>query len=226
MIDIKTIIKESLLNEVGDASAQPYAWRRTENHKNMVIYRFRTKGGSKLNIDVSFHKLDALNIVNFINREDSLSIEDKRFYYQNPYFYWETEFGDDEHATISTTKHKTSKVEVFRIMATLSNIVKDMMDRKKVRGFVFRPASDSRGNMFIRYFKEQIPESKVLRLDDGGTFVTVNHKIKYKPERGEKAVDWEKLANDYSQYGSWDSNDGDSKFQRVRNKHISKFEGR
>jgi hypothetical protein len=199
---IKQIVKESLLNEVGNASAQPYKWRSIDGYNNTQIsYGFKTKGGSKLTIVVSFHLLDPSQLRDLFTNVDykkQISKQERLFYTENPYYYWDTEFsvteykgkdldwGTDKSMTISASDYKTDKNEIFRIMSTIAQIVKDFIGKNKVRGFAFRPASDKRGAMFVRYFQQQLPNPKILQLQDpvdGGlpapTIVTINDKISY-----------------------------------------------
>lgn len=198
---IKQIVKESLLKEVGDASAQPYQWKLVKgDNKTKISYSFKTKGGSKLTIVISFHLLDPWQLHNLFRDEDNkkqLNRHERLFYTKNPYYYWDTEFsvteykgkdlewGTDQSMTISKSEYKSDKTEVFRIMSTIAQIIKDFIDKNKVRGFAFRPASDKRGAMFIRYFQQQIPHSKILQLQDptgsfpAATLVTINDKVTY-----------------------------------------------
>lgn len=177
---IKKIIRESLLNEIGEASAMPYKWKLKENSDNAVAYRFKTKGGSNLLIEVNFILIHPFQLQN-------MDVE-----VEHPYYYWDTEFvvlkdkegeefwrEDEKIMTISSSKYKTDKVEVFRIMATISEIIRDLMSIHKVRGFAFRPASDSRGNLFVKYFERQLPDSEIINLEDGAKVITVNKSIKY-----------------------------------------------
>ena len=178
-MNIKKIIKESLLKEVGEASALPYKWRLKVFSDNSVAYRFKTRGGSDMLIEVNF-----VLIHPFLFDYLETNID-------HPYYYWDTEFvvmghkrneyfcGDDKSMTISSSQYKTDKVEIFRIMSTISEIVKDFMKIRKVRGFAFRPASDSRGNLFVKYFERQLPDSEIINLEDGAKVITVNKSIKY-----------------------------------------------
>lgn len=213
---IKKIVKESLLNEVGDASARPYKWKFDKSSSNhQVSYKFKTEGGSKLTIVVSFHLLSPWQLHNLFNDDDTkktVNRGERAFYNKNPYYYWDTEFivteykgkdlkwGVDRSMTISGSEYKTDKSEIFRIMATLSEIVKDFISKNKVRGFAFRPASDKRGTMFVRYFQQQLPHAKILQIPDpSGTFssatiVTINDKITY--EGGDAYYDEEEEEND------------------------------
>ena len=199
---IKKIVKESLLKEVGDASAQPYKWKfDRDSSKDKVSYKFKTEGGSKLTIVVSFHLLSPWQLHNLFSDEDTKKLmnrHERLFYTKNPYYYWDTEFvvtehkgkdldwGTDQSMTISGSEYKTDKSEVFRIMATISGIVKDFISKNKVRGFAFRPASDKRGSMFVRYFQQQLPQAKILQLPDptgtfsAATIVTVDDSVVYK----------------------------------------------
>lgn len=177
----KNIIKESLLNEIGTATSKPYNWRLKDAAQDSAIYKFKTKGGSNLVIEVNFllispSQFEDLDILGEIS---------------HPYYYWDTEFvvakykgeefwGDDKSMTISSSPYKTDKNEIFRIMATLSEIIKDFMKIHKVRGFAFKPASDSRGKLFMKYFESQLPNAKVQKFEDGATVVTVNDSVEYR----------------------------------------------
>lgn len=212
MNTIKQIIKESLLNEVGDASAQPYFWKLGKDSSNdKVNYHFKTKGGSKLTIEVSFILLAPRQIIDLFSDEDRMKRKEKLFYINNPYYYWDSEFKVTKYKdedldydiegsmTISKSEYKTDKVEVFRIMATISSIIKDFIKRNKVRGFAFRPASDSRSRVFMKYFQQQIPNAKILQLEDPhgfhapATIITTDENVTY--TKGE-AGPYEEYEND------------------------------
>jgi len=191
---IKQIIKESLLNEIGDASAQPYKWELDKGSSDDTIgYNFKTKGGSRLTIQVSFHLLRPNQVIDLFSDETKMKRSEKLFYINNPHYYWDTEFSVTKHKgepiTISDSKFKSDKVEVFRIMSTISVIIKDFIGHNKVRGFAFRPASDSRSKMFIKYFQQQLPNAKILQLKDSygtgqPTIITSDESVTY--TKGEK----------------------------------------
>lgn len=177
---IKRIIKESLLNEVGTATAKPYKWRLKELNADSALYRFKTTGGSNLVIEVNFLLLHPFQFEN-------MGVLDK---IEHPYYYWDTEFlvvkhkdeefwGDERSMTISKSPYKSERTEIFRIMSTLSEIVRDLISIRKVRGFAFKPASDSRGKLFIKYFESQFPESDIMRFEEGATVITINDSLKY-----------------------------------------------
>jgi hypothetical protein len=139
--------------------------------------------------------------------------DDVDFIISNPYYYWDTEFEvaehdgedfyDDSHITISGSEYKTEKVEVFRIMSTLSMIVKNMMSTNKVRGFVFKPVSTSRGVIFNKFFKKQLPHSKIIGTDDEGFVVVVNDSIEAPSEKHDELKrDWRRKFNQSKLRGS------------------------
>jgi len=185
---IKKIIKESLLLEVGEGTSQPYKWKLKDNMSDLVTYTFKTKGGSGLKIEVNFHLLRPYQLNNVLSSHSKSIKHHVEDVLSHPYYYWDTEFSaiesknkpiDDPNMTISGSEYKTDKIEVYRIMATLSEIVKDLMKIQKVRGFVFMPATDSRGRLFQRYFENQMPNVDILRRKDGATFITVDKDVKY-----------------------------------------------
>lgn len=196
-MNIKQIIRETLILEIGDASAKPYKWKLETKEDDFFAYTFKTKG-SKVTIEVTFHLLEPWQITNLTNMSRLISKADRKYYRQNGYFYWDTEFSLTEHkgetilfhqdpnVTISDSEFKTDKVEVYRIMSTLSEIAKDLIKKTKVRGFAFKPASDSRGKMFIKYFQKQIPQSKVTQLENGATFITIDETITSPPPEPKK----------------------------------------
>jgi len=195
---IKQIIKESLLLEIGEGTSQPYKWKLKINMPHLVGYAFKTKGGSGLKIEVSFHLVRPYSLNQLlISHRKALKhkVEDVL---EHPYYYWDTEFSavefkdkpvDDPNITISASEYKTDKIEIYRIMSTLSEIVKDLMKIQKVRGFVFMPATDSRGKLFQRYFENQIPGSEILRMENGATFITVDKSVEYEYDEGNEQYD-------------------------------------
>lgn len=179
-MNIRKIIKEALINEVGSATSQPYKWYLKKSDERSATYWFRTKGGSNLLIEANF----------FLTSPDAfetLGILDE---FEHPYFYWDTEFvvlkdekedipDYNKNMTISSSDYKSKNFELFRIMSTLSSIVKDFISIHKVRGFVFKPASSSRGNLFTKYFQQQLPNAEIKVLNDEITIVTINDSIRY-----------------------------------------------
>lgn len=195
---IKTIIRESLLTEIGEGTAQPYEWRPSITTDSLAVYEFKTKGGSKVVINVSFHLNQPYVMFQVLGDRPKRGSDGFDKVLDHPYYYWDTEFSvrsrkgvpvDDPNITISASKYKTDKVEIYRIMATLSQIIKHLVSTKKVRGFTFRPASDSRGRIFQRYFESQIPNSEIVKTDSGATFITIDKNVRY--EKDDKNYDIE-----------------------------------
>jgi hypothetical protein len=187
-MNIKQIIRETLILEIGDASAKPYKWKLDKKEEDFFAYTFKTKG-SKVTIEVTFHLLAPWQITNLTNSSKTISRSDRNYYDKNDSFYWDTEFSLIQHkgediifsqdptVTISDSKFKTDKVEIYRIMSTLSEITKDLIKNTKVRGFAFRPANESRGRIFIKYFQKQVPKSKITELESGATIITTDETI-------------------------------------------------
>ena len=216
---IKRIIKESLLNEVGTATAEPYRWRLTKASEDYVSYKFKTSGGSNLIIEVNFQltkpfQFEKMGVIEMV---------------EHPYYYWDTEFsvmkykdrefwGDERSMTISASQYKSNKSEIFRIMSTLSAIVKDFIVIRKVRGFVFRPATDSRGKLFIKYFEKQLPNSNITKFEDGGILITIDNSIKYvkgeDPIYDESTYDFDLPKSKLNSGESWVYNDKTGQYER------------
>lgn len=213
---IKQIIKESLLLEIGEGTSQPYKWRLKINMPHLVSYSFKTKGGSGLNIQASFHLVQPYNLNTLLSSYPKKVKDKVEDVLEHPYYYWDVEFSatefkdkpvDDPNLTISASEYKTDKIEVYRIMSTISAIVKDLMNIQKVRGFVFMPASDSRGRLFLRYFENQIPGAEIIKMESGATFITVDKSVEYEYDEGNEQYDYDDIESPL-----------EKTFHRVKNK--------
>jgi len=74
-MNIRKIIKETLLLEIGEANVEPFMWKLANKTDDFYIYEFKTAGGSNLNINVTFYKLSPKMMSNLVDRDRRLPEE-------------------------------------------------------------------------------------------------------------------------------------------------------
>jgi hypothetical protein len=198
------------LEEIGDSSSRPYPWKETDltphqisdiddyhidETMNFVKYEFKTEL-SKQDIEVSFNLIPQFSMNYIVSVSKTLKEDEKTFLLKDTSYYWDTNFGiknalpGSEYPTISK-EFRSEKHEVFRIMSTISEIVKDFISKNQVNGFAFRgvknendnsgtfdamfnakPMANTRDKIFIKYFKSYFTDAKIMNLD-GGTIITI-----------------------------------------------------
>lgn len=171
-MNIKKIIKETLLLEIGEANVDPFIWKLSNKTDDFYIYEFKTAGGSNLNINVTFYKLSPKMMSNLVDRDRRLPTEAINLIKKNPNGYWDIEFTveedrgsalDNPYLTISRSEFKSDKIELFKILSTLNKIVNDFLYKEKnVRGITFKPVNRKRGMLFLTYFKKLLPDAQKM----------------------------------------------------------------
>ena len=123
-MNIRKIIKETLLLEIGEANVEPFMWKLANKTDDFYIYEFKTAGGSNLNINVTFYKLSPKMMSNLVDRDRRLPEEAINLIKKNPTGYWDVEFTveedrgsalDNPYLTISKSEFKSDKIELFKI---------------------------------------------------------------------------------------------------------------
>jgi hypothetical protein len=133
-----------ILNEIGDASLQPYPFDYYGSYAGARIYHFDTKNhpyGVEL-----FHDEDTPN---------EMSV---RFY-----------IIDKEHPDIARDDVVTDKGELFKVMSTVTNIIKkDLKFHPEIDTITFVPnkksgetTNVSRLNLYLKYIKNSYPGAEI-----------------------------------------------------------------
>jgi hypothetical protein len=145
---LRQIIKEEIskvLSEVGEATSEPYIWKKASTKEDVVFFTFTTDQGSIYKVAL-----------------DNYIYED--FYDNNKeYPAIEVSFGIKEKSQFSTTT-VTNKGEMYRVMSTVVDIVKDYLNRNKnIKAIIYQPTKkednidNKRNNLYMAFIKKQIP---------------------------------------------------------------------
>lgn len=142
-------ILETILNEVGEGTSKPYKWVMMSDGDRYQNYGFETDSGLNYRLD--------LDILEGDEERDSAVIS----------------FGvmDDEYFVDFTSA--TNKGELYRIMATVVDILKDFIkNNKNIRYLQFTADKEGlqnsqRSNLYLAYIKKHLPGATIERGKDG-----------------------------------------------------------
>ena len=142
---------EELINEIGDAGAKPYKWRRMDRRYD-TYYIFTTDSGLEYQVMTELGSGDTLTVeygVEVITKQGNKSIDYELV---------------------------TNKGELFRIMATVVDVVQEFMkNHPEVKYIEFEgsknKAGDQRRNkLYMQYIKKHL---KPKSIEDDGTLITI-----------------------------------------------------
>ena len=142
---------EELINEIGDASAKPYKWRRMDRRYD-TYYIFTTDSGLEYQVMTELGSGDTLTVeygVEVITKQGNKSIDYELV---------------------------TNRGELFRIMATVVDIVQEFIKKNpEVKYIEFEgsknKAGDQRRNkLYMQYIKKHL---KPKSIEDDGTLITI-----------------------------------------------------
>jgi hypothetical protein len=140
MIKLRDILKE-----VGEATTTPYKWKKASTKEDVVYFTFTTDQGSIYKVAL-----------------DNYVYED--FYDNNKeYPAIEVSFGIKENGAYSPST-VTNKGEMYRVMSTIVDIIKDYLNRNKmIKAIIYQPLKKEgekgfkRNDLYMAYIKKQIP---------------------------------------------------------------------
>ena len=142
-----TKILETIMSEIGDASKEPYPFKRVTDDYDEREYIFSTDSGFQYEVKVETYKEDGISRVGF-------SVIDK-------------ETGDTSY------EYQTGENDVYKIMSTITAIVKKDLEDNPADIIEFTPSKRQDGNkdedpmanvrtqLYSRYIKSQWPNAKV-----------------------------------------------------------------
>ena len=142
---------EELINEIGDAGAKPYKWRRMDRRYD-TYYLFTTDSGLEYQVMTELGSGDTLTVeygVEVITKQGNKSIDYELV---------------------------TNRGELFRIMATVVDVVQEFMKKNpEVKYIEFEgsknKAGDQRRNkLYMQYIKKHL---KPKSIEDDGTLITI-----------------------------------------------------
>jgi len=158
-LGLKRIIQEEIrntINEIGEGVA-PYRWAIDYESDDEVQYGFKTDNNIEYQVNFeSFGEGETWD-ASFAAREIGVS---DRF----------------------STTVITNKGEMYRVMSTVFNIIKDFINNHPdAFQLTFDPSQtgddastkDKRANLYLMYFKKQMPTSKVYQGEQGEFIIQV-----------------------------------------------------
>jgi hypothetical protein len=144
-------IKQFLLQEIGDASAQPYDWDVTKDTEETREYEFETESTPPTKYIVDLYELEP-DPDDETNPGVSLKIN----------FSTADEEGDKDYRSL------TNKGELYRVMSTIAEIIKyDIQHRPQIKTIFFEPSrrpdkdtlsQNARANLYIKFITHAFPQ--------------------------------------------------------------------
>ena len=148
---------EELINEIGDASAKPYKWKWT-NPNYRTYSTFKTDSGLQYEVNT--------DIVDNTDWDGGVELT--------------IEYGVDTKASsgATTTDYKvvTNRGEMFRVMATIVDIVKTLLKKRpdveflEFQGSKNKDGDQRRNKLYMAYINKHL---KPKNIEDDGTTITV-----------------------------------------------------
>ena len=154
--DLDMIKLSDILNEIGDSSSQPYKFDFYGDYDVMRVYGFYTEN-YPYTVELQYDDLDFYD-------EDTTNVLGVRFY-----------VSDEDEPDLERDDIVTNKGELFRVMATVTSIVKkDLSNHPEIDTITFTPAKKegettnvSRLNLYTRYIKNAYPNATITSRDRG-----------------------------------------------------------
>ena len=156
MIKLTNILKE-IINEIGDGGSKPYNYTLAREDVDedfgfyFRLYEFVTDLGT--------------------HYEVSFEIEED-FSKDEPWEFMNIEFGVNEKDGGGVSyKVETNKGEVFRVMATIVDITKNVLkERRRIKTLTFSSSKKDeddqrRNNLYMAYIRKHVPNVKNIEID-------------------------------------------------------------
>ena len=138
----------SILKEIGEATTNPYKWKKASTKEDTVFFTFTTDQGTS-------YKVALENYVYEDFHEDN-----------KEYPAIEVSFGIKEKGAYSTTT-VTNKGEMYRVMSTVVDIIKDYLKRNDIiKAIIYEPLKKEgekgfkRNDLYMAFIKKQIPTAR------------------------------------------------------------------
>jgi hypothetical protein len=146
-----------LIKEIGDSSSQPYKFDFYGDYDVMRVYGFYTEN-YPYTVELQYDDLDFYD-------EDTTNVLGVRFY-----------VSDEDEPDLERDDIVTNKGELFRVMATVTAIIKkDIQNHPEIDTITFTPskkegetANVSRLNLYTRYIKYEFPNAIVKPYGTSG----------------------------------------------------------
>jgi hypothetical protein len=144
------VTPSSMVNEVGEATADKYKWEEVDIEGYSVYIRFITDSETQYNVDVTTDTYQGIPILNI---EFSAKLKD---------------------AEGSSSKIVVNKGEMYRVMATIVDIIKKYLKKSKAKGITYYPSKKSsedfgtqRDNLYKAFISKAIPGVKFEPIRSG-----------------------------------------------------------
>lgn len=150
-------LKQYLLQEIGEATTQPYDWTQTGNGEQTKRYRFTTDADLNYMVEIRllYYEVDA-NEPDYASVEFSVIKKGEDGDYHSDYYV------------------STNKGELYRIMSTVVDILKDLLNKNKSLKYIEFEAdkegkdNSQRANLYSIYVKKQLPNAEIERQQRAG----------------------------------------------------------
>lgn len=136
-----------ILKEIGEGTATPYKWKKASKKEDVVFFTFTTDEGTIYKVAL-----------------DNYSYEDVKEN-NKEYPAIEVSFGVKEKGKYSTTT-VTNKGEMYRVMATIVNIIKDYLKQNSnIKAIIYAPVKKEgdtvykRNDLYMAFIKKQFPSA-------------------------------------------------------------------
>jgi hypothetical protein len=137
------IYKKGAVNEVGEANLKPYKWKEIDREGYSIYIRFITDSKTQYNVDVT---TDTYQEIPILNIEFSAKLKD---------------------ADGSSSKIVVNKGEMYKVMATIVDIIKKYLKKSKTKGITYYPSKKSsedfgtqRDKLYKAFISKAIPGVK------------------------------------------------------------------
>jgi hypothetical protein len=148
------------LNEVGEATLKPYKWKEVDMNGWVTYTEFTTENGTEYKVDLTTTNY----IDNDLNNSKALEVE----FSAKP-----------KGAEGSSTKIIVNKGEMYRVMSTITAIIKHYIKKFKAKAIMYSPSKKSdeedfgtqRDNLYKAFITKAIPGIKFEK--DGGLITAI-----------------------------------------------------
>jgi len=170
-------IKQHLLQEIGDASAQPYDWDVTKDTEDTREYEFETDSKPATKYIVDLYELEP-DPDDETNPGVSLKIN----------FSTADEEGDKDYRSL------TNKGELYRVMSTIAEIIKfDIQFKPYIKTIFFEPSrrpdkdtlsQNARANLYIKFITTAFPQINPKRdIENDYGYISVRLPDRFKKNK-------------------------------------------
>ena len=155
---VSPVIKEEKITEVGEANLKPYKWKEVDMNGWVTYVKFTTESETEYSVDIA--------TVPYFDKD------------LNNYKALEIEFlARPKDAQGSSAKIVVNKGELYRVMATITDIIKYYVKKFKAKAISYSPSKKSdeedfgsqRDNLYRAFISKAIPG---VRFEKNSNFIT------------------------------------------------------